>query len=93
MKHPAIIVLSPEEMPLARRIAMATGAAVHGLSPRVCGGSDTAQDKHRAKESLTKHEEGSRHDSSVREYGDRLDLDLDVKREASGLDAGPRGVV
>ncbi len=44
MRHPAIIVLSPEEMPLARRIAMATGAAVHGLSPRVCGGSETFKD-------------------------------------------------
>ncbi len=41
MKTPAIIVISPEEMALARRIAIATGAAVHGLSPRVCGGSET----------------------------------------------------
>ncbi len=40
----AIIVISPEELPLARRIAMATGAAIHGLSPRVCGASETFRD-------------------------------------------------
>ena len=41
MKTPAVIVLSTEELPLARRIAISCGAAVHGLSPRVCGASQT----------------------------------------------------
>jgi cobalt-precorrin 5A hydrolase/precorrin-3B C17-methyltransferase len=41
MKSPAIIVISVEEMALARRVAMATGGAIHGLSPEVCGGSET----------------------------------------------------
>lgn len=54
MKHPAIIVLSSEELPLARRIAMATGAAVHGLSPRVCGGSETFRDTRAHLQSLFK---------------------------------------
>jgi cobalt-precorrin 5A hydrolase / precorrin-3B C17-methyltransferase len=44
LSHPAIIVIAPDELPLARRIAVATGGAVHGLSPRVCGGSETFKD-------------------------------------------------
>lgn len=41
LKAPVIIVVSPEEMALARKIAMSNGAAIHGLSPRVCGASQT----------------------------------------------------
>jgi cobalt-precorrin 5A hydrolase / precorrin-3B C17-methyltransferase len=44
LSHPAIIVIAPDELPLARRIAIATSGAVHGLAPRVCGGSETFKD-------------------------------------------------